>query len=337
MNPTMQASAAARLLALLALGTLGALATGQALADGGGPGGSGACPSGKAPQLSFIEFTSPNIDPSFPRPQLTIKGKLSLPLKFKERDDEPGCVSIRNKLPAVLILHGSAGVDARGDFYEAALNDAGIATLQIDMWEARGVTGIANRPALPIFTYPDAFRALAFLSARPEIDAQRIGVMGFSWGGVVTLGAAEQAYAAQFGGGRRFAAHLAHYPVCWGANQVIAGLPPASSGTLFNTLTGAQVLIQIGSLDDYDNGAAPCRALAQAANANNGPLVAVNEYLGATHAWDRLQVPVVAPDPFANRGSYFLTGVLPLVRITPDIGAAFKSREKAVKFFERNL
>ena len=329
----MSGRAMARMGATLALA---ALAVGQVLASSGG-GGSGDCPSGKAPQLSFIEFTSPNIDPAFPHRQLRIKGKLSLPLKFAQRDDEPGCVSFTRKLPAVLILHGSSGVDARGDFYEAALNDAGIATLQIDMWEARGVTGIANRPAVPIFTYPDAFRALAFLSARPEIDADRIGVMGFSWGGVVSLGTAEQTYASLFGGGRKFAAHLAHYPVCWGANKIIAGLPPANSGTLFSTLTGAQVLIQIGSLDDYDNGTGPCRALALATNATNGNLVSVNEYSGVTHAWDRLQVRVVAPDPFGNLGSYFQTGVLPLVRITPDIAAAFKSRKKAVEFFERNL
>ncbi|MBP6854560.1 MAG: dienelactone hydrolase family protein [Rhodoferax sp.] len=323
----------ARMAATLALG---ALAVGQVQAGDGGH-GSGACSHGKLPQLSFIDFTSPNIDPAFPKAQLTIKGKLSLPRKFKQGDDQPGCVSVNKKLPAVLILHGSAGVDARGDFYEAALNDAGIATLQIDMWEARGVSGIANRPALPIFTYPDAFMALAFLAARPEIDANRIGVMGFSWGGVVSLGTAEQAYTGLFGGGRQFAAHLAHYPVCWGANQVIAGLPPANSGTLFRNLTGAPVLIQIGSLDDYDKGAGPCNALAAAANATHGKLVAVNEYPGVTHAWDRLQVSVVAADPFADLGSYFRTGVMPLVRITPDIDAAFESRGKAVKFFERHL
>lgn len=318
--------------------TLCCLAFGPVWADGGGGvGGTAACPDGKAPQLSFVQFSSPNIDPTFPQAQLTLKGKLSLPVKFKERDDAPGCVSIRRPLAAVVILHGSAGVDSRGDFYEAALNDAGIATLQIDMWEARGVTGINNRPAVPIFTYPDAFSALAFLSARPEINANRIGVMGFSWGGVVSLGTAEQTYAGLFGGGRRFAAHLAHYPVCWGANQVIAGLPPASSGTLFRNLTGAPVLIQIGSLDDYDNGAGPCQSLALAANASNGNLVSVHAYPGATHGWDRLQVPVVAPDPFANLGSFFQTGVLPLVRITPSIAEAFEARRRAVRFFERQL
>ena len=33
-----------------------------------------------------------------------------------------------NNLPAVLILHGSNGIDGRGDYYAQALNAAGIAT-----------------------------------------------------------------------------------------------------------------------------------------------------------------------------------------------------------------
>lgn len=314
---------------------IGALGSGHALAGSGSS--SGTCPIGKASQLSFVQFNSPNIDPSFPQAQLTLKGKLSLPVKFKDADDEPGCIKVKKKFKAVLILHGSAGVDATGDFYEAALNDAGIATLQIDMWEARGVTGLANRPAVPILTYPDAFSALAFLSNHPGVDSNRIGVMGFSWGGVVSLGTAEQTYAGLFGGGRKFAAHLAHYPVCWGANQVIAGLPPVNSGTLFRTLTGAPVLIQVGTLDDYDKGAGPCTALVIATNALNGNLLSINVYPGATHAWDRLQVPVLAPDPFANLGSFFQTGLLPLVRLAPDVPAAFKARERAVSFFDQKL
>ena len=199
----------------------------------------------------------------------------------------------------MVILHGSSGVDARGDFYEAALNAAGIATLQIDMWEARGVGGAVGRPSAPILTLPDAFSALAFLAARPEIDAARIGVLGFSWGGVNSLTAAERLYTGLFGGGRQFKAHAAHYPVCYAANAVLPGLPPpAQLGTQFINLTGAPMLVQVGSLDGYDNGAARCRALAQAVNPSNANAVEVVEVLGAQHAFgppdgaDRRQRPV---------------------------------------------
>jgi uncharacterized protein len=286
------------------------------------------------PAISFITFQSPNLAATSPaQAMLTIEGKLSLPSGHCEHDAR------HRKMAAVVILHGSSGVDSRGDFYERALNAEGIATLQIDMWQARGVTGIANRPAAPILTYPDAFSALAFLAARSDIDAERIGVLGFSWGGVVSLGTAEQLYAGAFGGGRRFAAHVANYPVCWGANNtsIPALYPPAQKGTQFLHLTGAPVLIQIGSKDSYDNGTEHCVALAAAVNPSNGYVVSVNEYPGATHAWDRLMVPETAPDPFADEGSYFRTGVLPTVVITPDVLQAYESRERVARFFRKNL
>ncbi|MFL6698138.1 MAG: dienelactone hydrolase family protein [Vitreoscilla sp.] len=289
--------------------------------------------------ISFITFQSPNLAATSPaNAMLTIEGKLSLPpvLAAPWRCDAG---SHHRKMAAVVILHGSSGVDSRGDFYEAALNAEGIATLQIDMWQARGVTGIANRPAAPILTYPDAYSALAFLAARPDIDPDRIGVLGFSWGGVVSLATAERLYTAEFGGGRKFAAHVANYPVCWGANNtsIPALYPPAEKGTQFLHLTGAPVLIQIGSKDSYDNGTAHCVALADSVNPTNGNVVSVNQYPGATHAWDRLMVPETAPDPFADEGSYFRTGILPTVVITPDVMQAYESRARVARFFKENL
>jgi uncharacterized protein len=294
------------------------------------------CRGNHVPAISFIQFQSPNL--AAPGSFLTIKGKLSLPTGGgKERSAR--CVNANKQFPAVLILHGSVGVDSRGDFYEEALNDAGIATLQIDMWEARGVTSLANRPAAPILTYPDAFSALAFLSAHPNIERGHIGVLGFSWGGAISLASAEQLYAGMFGGGLRFAAHVAHYPVCYAANNtsIPALSPPAAKGTQFLNLTGAPVLIQIGSNDDYDNGTAHCQALAAAVNPTNNNVVRVNEYPDAFHAWDRLMVPVTAADTFGNEGSFFKTGIIPLVRIVPDVEQAFESRERVVRFFRQHL
>ena len=291
------------------------------------------CGSTALPRISFVQFTSPNSATS-PPSLLTIKGKLTLP---QQRDHRNGCASANGrKWPAVVILHGSAGVDSRGDFHEAALNAAGIATLQIDMWEARGLGGGAGRPAAPIITIPDAYSALAFLAARRDIDASRIGVLGFSWGGVNSLATAELLYTGMFGGGRKFKAHVAHYPVCYAYNAAIPGLPPpAQLGTQFQNLTGAPVLIQLGSQDGYDNGAAHCLALAQSVNPANS--VEVVEYSGAQHAFDRLMVPIVVSDPFGNEGSYFATGIVPQVTLAPDVAQAHAARERVVRFFRRNL
>src|SRR5579859_4193104 len=119
-------------------------------------------------RIAYVAF------PSLSNPPLTVAGKLALPLD----DERPAETS----LPAVLICHGSDGVDGRGEFYAPALHEAGIATLEIDMWAARGTgRGAAARPGSPIETLPDAFGALAYLAAQPEIDPARIGIMGFSW------------------------------------------------------------------------------------------------------------------------------------------------------------
>ncbi|MDB5494109.1 MAG: hypothetical protein JWP86_1446, partial [Phenylobacterium sp.] len=63
---------------------------------------------------------------AFATPSLTVAGKLNT------LQDAAG------ETAAVVICHGSDGVDGRGDFHAAALNAAGIATLEIDMWAARG-------------------------------------------------------------------------------------------------------------------------------------------------------------------------------------------------------
>ena len=43
-------------------------------------------------------------------------------------------LGIGPKVPAVILLHGTGGVRYTGVYYAAALNRAGIATLEIDQW-----------------------------------------------------------------------------------------------------------------------------------------------------------------------------------------------------------
>ena len=252
------------------------------------------------PSISYVQYQS--FDINNPGQMLTIAGQLRIPANGGE------------DMPAVVILHGSAGVDSRGALYARALNDAGIATLEIDMWGARGIAGGGQRPQLPTVTLPDAFGALDYLANTPGIDAQRVGVLGFSWGGVMSMLSANQSYTDLLGGGRKFAAHVAHYPVCWGYNVV-----PTIT---FDNLTGAPVLIQIGNLDDYDEGEAPCENLAA-----SFPEVSVNVYPNAYHAWDRLQPALTVQDPFSHLGA---GGE---VNIIPNPGKAKQSSKAVVNLF----
>ena len=289
--------------------------------------------------ISFVQFQSPDLTKP-PGTMLTIQGKLSVPAEtggWQHGNGHHG----KRRLPAVLIVHGSAGIDSRGDFYEAALNEAGIATLQIDMWQARGYNAPGQRPAAIYLTYPDAFSALRFLSHQPNIDASRIGVLGFSWGGLVSMGAAERLYSSTYGNGLTFKAHVAHYPVCYAWNNAALfaklGLTPAQFGVQWINLTGAPVLIEVGSSDDYDNGAGHCRALAQAVNPGNGNVVQVVEVPDSEHAWDRLMVPITVADPFGNEGSVFVTGKIPTVQLAPNVEQAYAARERVVRFFKHGL
>ncbi|WP_304189741.1 dienelactone hydrolase family protein [Phenylobacterium aquaticum] len=244
-------------------------------------------------------------------PALTVAGKLAIP-------------SAETKVPAVILCHGSDGVDGRGEFYRPALNAAGIATLEIDMWAARGsARGAAARPRSPIETLPDAFAAKRFLAEQPEIDAARIGIMGFSWGAVVALLSATPGALARFGDGQgAFKAHMANYPVVW-AYETVPGLSLAE-------LTGAPILIQCGDADTYDDPDGLDQLMARLPEASRKVIRGVT-YPGAGHGFDRDLPAQTINDPFAHKGK----GGPVVMEFNP--GAATASRDACVTFFSETL
>ena len=197
---------------------------------------------------------------------------------------------------AVLICHGSDGVDGRGEYYAGALNTAGFATLEIDMWAARSTSrGAAGRPRSPMETLPDAFGALKFLGEQPEIDAGRVGILGFSWGGVVTLLSATSGRADPLRGELPgFKAHVAHYPVCYAY--------AADPRMALTDLTGAPILIQTGDIDTYDHPDAGEKLAAALAAQGTAPVRNIT-YAGAGHGFDRDLPAQTINDPFAHNGA----------------------------------
>jgi dienelactone hydrolase len=238
-------------------------------------------------------------------PPLTVAGRLNT-------------LAGAGRTPGVVICHGSDGVDGRGEFHAAALNAAGIATLEIDMWAARGTArGPAARPRSPVETLPDAFAAKSFLAAQPEVDPARIGVMGFSWGGVVTLLSATKAAQALANGGA-FAAHVAMYPVCWAYEQV--------PGLSLKDLTGAPILIQAGEIDTYDDPDSLDQLLARLPDESRAVIRGVT-HPGAGHGFDRDLPAQTIVDPFAHKGK----GGPVVMEFHPE--AARRARDLTVEFF----
>jgi dienelactone hydrolase len=222
-------------------------------------------------------------------------------------------------MPAVLVVHGSAGVDGRGQALAVELNRAGIATFEIDMWTPRGVKSPLERPAHVSETLPDVYAAFHLLSANAAIDKQRIGITGFSWGGVVSMLTATRKVSEQYlGRDARFAAHAPHYPVCFLYNRV--------PGYEFRDLTGARVLLQAGEWDDYDQPDTCPKLIASLPDADRA-LVRATVYEQATHGWDGGGPATSHVDPAAHlgKGGDF--------RLIPNAAIAQRSRAAATAFF----
>jgi len=122
-----------------------------------------------------------------------------------------------DRLPAVILVHGSGGVGFNSGMWAGELNKAGFATFVADSFTGRGITNsITDQSQLSSYTMiNDAFVALAVLAKHPRIDPDKIAIMGFSKGAIPSLYASmnrfQNAYASE---GATFAAYIGFYTPC---------------------------------------------------------------------------------------------------------------------------
>lgn len=186
---------------------------------------------------------------------VTLRGILRLPEKSAAR------------VPAVVIAHGTGGVDGRGAKWAAFFLQHGIGSLEIDYFGPRGFRGGTSQ-RLPTPTH-DIYTAVKLLATHPRVDSQRIAVIGFSRGGAMSVDSSNYA---EMLAGVRTAAHVGLYPWCGGDLNIVDDptLPP--------------VLILSGANDHYLFNST-CERLAKRAAAR-GRAVRFKAYEGAYHGWD---------------------------------------------------
>jgi dienelactone hydrolase len=179
-------------------------------------------------------------------------------------------------IPAVVMLHGSAGMIYDRAKYGPQLAAMGIAVLLVETYDSRRdlATSFIDRVLHITETMfvADAYGALRYLANRPEIDGRRVALAGFSYGGMAT----EYAMYAQMADalspdGLRFVGHVAFYAPC------IARF--ADSRT-----TGAPLLMLYGA-DDELMRPERCEEIANDLRAG-GSHVDIISYPGAVHQWD---------------------------------------------------
>ncbi|GAB3252003.1 dienelactone hydrolase family protein [Chitinimonas naiadis] len=177
-------------------------------------------------------------------------------------------------VPAMVLMHGSAGIEDSMAQWVATFNEMGIATFVVSSFEPRGVTRTVEDQSLvpPAATLMDGLLALQVLSTHPGIDAKRIGIMGFSRGGTVAFRTAiEPLRKAVLKSELKFALHI---PVYSGCNQVYWS-PQVSKASIINL---------VGEADDYTTAAA-CEQLARR-YASAGANIRTIRYANANHSWD---------------------------------------------------
>ncbi len=135
---------------------------------------------------------------------VVLAGELRLPA------GKPG-----TKFPAVVLIHGSSGIGINIDRWVRELNSIGVATFLLDTFTARGIVSTSTDQSQldHLAMLYDAYRALDLLAAHPRINPQKIGILGFSKGGVAGVYAAMDRFHETYGSKKaRFAVYMAFYP-----------------------------------------------------------------------------------------------------------------------------
>lgn len=225
--------------------------------------------------------------------------------------------------PAVVLLHGCGGpYDRKGMLsqrmldYARLVNKAGMHALIVDSLTPRGEKQICTQKVgRRLITQAnrrlDALSSLEWLAAHSDVDASRLGLLGWSNGGSTVLAATNERHKEAASSEVKPAFAIAFYPGC-----------EAELRRGYETRT--QLLLMVGALDDWTPADACRRLVDQAA----GRKPEFESYAGAYHGFDSgapLRVRTDVPNG-VNPGRGVTVGGNPQ--------ALKLSRERLMHFFE---
>lgn len=195
----------------------------------------------------------------------TISGDLMLP-------------SGTGPFPVMVIAHGSGGVTKTHSAWADLFLAKGVGAFIVDSFKERGIQSTANDQSQITYqaSTADNLVALKLLATNPRVDNTKIGIIGFSRGGVVALATAFETWRKNVvGTTTKYAVHMPFYGGCpWIADQ----------------WDGSPIHHFIGDSDDWGQPVATCKAQSKFLEKAGVPH-SLTVYAGAKHGFDLIDAP----------------------------------------------
>jgi dienelactone hydrolase len=241
----------------------------------------------------------------------SLDGKLQLPGYWSEAlASEPR--------PAVISLHGCGGLlDTKGGLsrnrYRVSeyFNVERMHMLAVDSFTPRGLKSICETPPRQrTFNYEqrreDVFAAIRWLAQRPNVDRNRIAIVGYSNGGSTVLSVLDRTEKRVQGQPIQPKAAVAYYPSC------------RDFAEMWSYEIAAPLLLMIGALDDWTSPHYCERLHDKVKRAQRGASFELILYPGSHHGFD-------------GYGPIQVRGGLPTKTGAATVGANPEAREKSLR------
>lgn len=228
--------------------------------------------------------------------------------------------------PALVLLHGCHGVSDSTHGWARWFRERGMVALVVDSWSPRGIRdGCVPGPELaPSVRFDDAVGALAWLHTRPYVDPDRVGVVGWSNGGLFAM--------ALVNGPSLERARVRDVTVPGPGFRAAVAFYPGGCFSLKDERAVRPLLVLIGEADDWTL-ASECAEMV-AAMRSRGADATIVGYPGVFHYFDvEGQARTYLPD-VENRNR---PGGCCGATVAYDGAAAADARRRVTEFFDRHL
>jgi dienelactone hydrolase len=228
--------------------------------------------------------------------------------------------------PAVVLMHGCHGVSSSNRDWAHWFAERGYVALVVDSWRPRGlVEACTPGEELPSTArFDDAIGALRWLQKRSYVDRQRVGIIGWSNGGVFAMAAVN---GPTFERTKKRGVEIPEPGF-----RAAVGVYPGGCFTLVDELSVRPLLLLVGADDDWTL-ASECVELTEKQRAKGADVTLV-VYPGAVHYFDvKGQPRTVLPDVENRNRPNKCCGAM----VGYDPAADADAHRRVAEFFGRHL